>query len=741
VALAALIAGFAAAGPVRADESDLLAFEFTIEVQLGVGRSPLFGRMATDGDRHRIAIYWAEPGLYRDNPRFLRYTDFIFDREAMYYWTYGAPESGNLSLSAGSKRSLLPRDDAVGSILRSALAIVSETGSSVAPLNSPLEVGRFFRDSRPLPEYTYEVLPNKADVHGVTGAVSDAQIFNALPYGRTYSKETRSDGTLVWRARKALDGRPVVSVMVAPLAGLEVKARKGTFDPNTLGNWSLVPGPYRAYWRFRRAYDELETLENPVVPGCELDDRIASYLDAHEAPARVCRGLDRLRFKTTLLTGEADRVRRAAQAAVTGLYRDERVGKYSGLLELARMAGRIEEHYPEQAEQWLRPLVAQMAARAGSDAPACLDRLTKALAANKWFLYGRLVADEVRRQVPSEAERIDILAAWLEASRLARVRSSPDPNESSPSVKRYLAQLDAEPPRGAIDMNDLRGLLAEGLTRPFTEAGLADKDEVIDSVIESIRLIVGEGPFCGERAKLIESTERFAALYLGVHKVAEPIDTALATLVALSFCDTSAQQDHDGLSQQFREICASVRSQVNTMLSERGLTVLFSAEDVARVFDGYERIFGRYIDDPLWPAFKFRLTTNEEVRLANKMKLRLAQLGPTLDPIALKVEYGGVSVELKKKAGREISRVVANLMVETAFLRRPPYPGVSCHYRSGYGFTVAVKSFRYGQGDRPRKKFQAMKYFHMGHRLAEVVSRERDFARADRGAASETRLR
>jgi hypothetical protein len=98
------------------------------------------------------------------------------------------------------------------------------------------------------------------------------------------------------------------------------------------------------------------------------------------------------------------------------------------------------------------------------------------------------------------------------------------------------------------------------------------------------------------------------------------------------------------------------------------------------------------------------------------------------DEMALKVKYGGVSDELKEKTVYEISRAAQQILPRSSFLRRPSYPGVSCQYRGRYGFTAVIKGPLYIEGERPKEKFKAMKYFHMGHRLEDIVKREREFA-------------
>jgi hypothetical protein len=102
------------------------------------------------------------------------------------------------------------------------------------------------------------------------------------------------------------------------------------------------------------------------------------------------------------------------------------------------------------------------------------------------------------------------------------------------------------------------------------------------------------------------------------------------------------------------------------------------------------------------------------------------ELEALFDEMSLKVKYGGSSAELKQKTLYEVSCAAQQLLPETAFLRIPQYPGVSCQYRARYGFTAVIRGPLYEDGNGAKEKFKAMKYFHLGHRLEEIVKRERE---------------
>ncbi len=73
--------------------------------------------------------------------------------------------------------------------------------------------------------------------------------------------------------------------------------------------------------------------------------------------------------------------------------------------------------------------------------------------------------------------------------------------------------------------------------------------------------------------------------------------------------------------------------------------------------------------------------------------------------------------------------MVQPTLPQIAFLRTSPYPDVACQYHGGSGVITVMKAPLYREGDRPREKFKVMKYFHLGHRLEDIVERERELAR------------
>ena len=220
--------------------------------------------MASDGRRQRIAIYWIEPAMFREAPFFLRCCDLIFDRDIVHYWIHGMPQPGVFHLSRSPENSLLPVQKSPESILRSALAIVSQIRYSHDQADTALEVAAFFEGSRGRTEYTHEVLPREASPPpSSNGNVSDVQLLNTLPFGREYSKQTRADGSVVWRARKASNGPPIATVTIQRIGEPGRDGSRAAFDEQTLGQWTLIAEAYRTYWSFDRALAEVSVASEP----------------------------------------------------------------------------------------------------------------------------------------------------------------------------------------------------------------------------------------------------------------------------------------------------------------------------------------------------------------------------------------------------------------------------------------------------------------------------------------------
>lgn len=723
------MSGTCCAGVV--DTNDLHIFEFTCEFYVPTGWSRLDGLMLSQGSNMRIIIYWAEPFLFRESDTLLRYSDFLFTSEAVHYWIHGMAQPATLDWTEIHRGASLVQADSLESVVRCAICAASymrsrdNKNTGIHP-----EMSGFLQAGRGHAQYVWEPVRNDDENELPADASSLWKAMNPQLCGWKYQKEMLNDNVLIWRARRSSSNRSAITVRMEPVACTSETTRATAFVVDSLGRGMLIPVPYRAYWSFDSAYSGLLAFQDSISASCELHDRIALYMEAEgaDAPMPVYHALNHLRFRTALLTQDPKRVRCSAQAAVVDLCRDNGVNTYERLLEITGMSGHIERQYPQQAREWLQPLIKQTVKYTVPDVMRNIVELVRTIEANRWFICGRLLLEEIRNQGLENESAIDKMLYHLDTTCIAMSEEPPDPCEPYETVKRYTASLAGAPPMGTITMNDLRRMLLNGFPAERTRPSPGNA-EIVEGVLQSIRRTVGEGPFCGDRSRLMESLDRFWARYSVANDSIEETSSLLATLLGLSFCDISTQEDHDTLLSQFQECAAEVQSQISTMLSARGLHTLATMEDVEGIFHLYEELFRRYVNDPLWPAFKFPWTRIERAKLLAKMRLRLMRLETRLEDVSGKVSYGGANEELRKMVIHDISLAAQQILPEAAFLHLPPYPGVSCHYRGGRGFTIRIQRPLYKEHERTKETFRAMKYFHLGHRLQDIVEREREFTR------------
>lgn len=726
-----LLVGAITSGADTVNEQEQQSFEFISDVSTPLGLSRLMGLMTTDGIRCRIAIYWTEPRRVRHSTALLNACDLLFTEDAVHYWMPGMTQPGRLHACDIASESLLPSQNDLPSVVRSALAIACNVRCDRGPEATAWNLQDFLRQSRTRAEYRCEFIPADGDAIDLFGdTVTDAQILNALPLGRKYSKDVSDDGSLSWQLKKALTDRFVIGALVTRVDDTEDGVDACPFDVETLGQWKRVPEPCRAYWRFRSAVSELDAAAHPETEGHDLCERIESYLKTDQAPNHVQRAMEYLWVETVFIARDLDRIEQALRAMTAGLCQDDTLKPYHALLEMAEVSGRMESEYPEQFQAIWEPLVEQMVVQFGDGIVERLDRVIAAIQTNRRYSYGEILFETIRRQSWARSTTVEKLLAKYEATRLS-VRTEPfDLSTACAGVKRYLAQQEIGPPRGTLSMQDVRGVLERGLTLPEKDGDTDAKVALVGGVLELLHSIVGDGPFCGDPAKLTDSVRQFSQTYFVVCRNTEPIAPVLATFLALSFCDTSTADDHGRLCEQVREIGTQLETRLNASIADWNFSSLVTPEDTERIVQKYcVDQFRRYVDDPLCPTFKFPLTANETTRLVNQVSLGLGRLEPVYEEMSLKVKYGGVSEQLKEEALRPIANAVQGLLPAAAFLRRPAYPGIVYQYRGRHGFSAVIPGPFYEETDRPKDRFQAMKYFHLGHRLDDVVRAERDLAK------------
>lgn len=282
------------------------------------------------------------------------------------------------------------------------------------------------------------------------------------------------------------------------------------------------------------------------------------------------------------------------------------------------------------------------------------------------------------------------------------------------------------PRDGQLTLDDLRHVLDDGLVAYFRGQPDGKKKEFIENVLASIRVIAGEGPFQGDKARLSKSLNEFERLRRSTQVSPESMHALLTTFVALSFYDTSTQTDHEILISQLNQVSGTLGGEISQILARNKLFSLVNEQDVKKIFAGAFEDVRPYVDDPLWPMFKYPMTENEQTRLISRIRTRLKDVERNAQSMAQRPPDGVDSEPIRRRLTRDVVSIAKQIPYEVVSIRRPRYPGVSCGQSSAVGLHVAMKGPFYDSPENTRQIFQTMKYFYLGHRLEACVGGRAD---------------
>ena len=725
ISMVLVLAGFRpeVAAVADAPTSDAKAWEFAVRRCSRIYPPRSFkGLLASDpGGRIRITIYWLQPPLICEKTDNLAYSDMIFQKDAVSCWLHKEIDGKRLfkfDLGGTDEQFRLPRQDELIAILKSVfggLRAVRCDGSNSA---EPWEMARFFQSGRNRNQFEHRA-PSKADERTEQvqeGALDDSTIMNALPFGRVYRKKISTDNSYAWQIRKESANRDLVTLTIRPLSNSTRRDMRSAFDPNTLGTWSAVPEPYRRYWAFLRLHDELgDPPDDPSQAG-KLYVEVNSYLGEH-LPEDIRPVFGKLRFKIALMTGMPDAISHSAREYVAALCEHDERSITWKIVELGRVAASIRKRWSdEQTRDLVYPLLEGLIEPSIFANASFLQSMISDVKHQGWYWYDRLIIDILREKNCVATNVLDDCLMDLEMWRLSRHVTQADPNTLRPSMREFLTRLDGPPCEGRLTLEDLHHALGEGLVAGFRGQPDDKKREFIERVVASIRMIAGDGPFQADKDRLTESLIEFERVQCSERISYDSMHNLLTTFVALSFYDTSTQADHEELTSQLNTVCETLTGEICQILERHQLLSLVSREDIEKIFARPQKDIRRYVDDPLWPMFKYPLTENEQTRLINKIRNRLERVEHDAR-MAQRLSDGADSQLVRRRLMRDVVGITREIPYQAACIRQPRYPGVSCGTNGAVGLHVGMKGRFYDSPEKARVIFEKMKYFYLGHRI------------------------
>lgn len=684
------------------------------------------GLVMSDGSRQwRLAIYWIDPPISVEETDDLACSDMIYRDGVLHCWVQDSFTGRNrfqLGRADADARNQASAAHVVAPILQSIFAAVQSIRETPREGESPSEMARFFRESQPRDEYERQTVPAEGGPDAGTndsGLAADTWL-KTPPLGRVYRKRSVPNGSTVWRSARALTLDPVVTVTVQPLRVLEAQEQAVALDPHTLGQWTVVPEPYRQYWAFQDRYIALGRSPDAQTTARALHAEIEAYL-GRPLPADLELPLCKLRFRVALKMNCQEVLSRELGQYFRTLAGSTPVTLRERILELGQAAAQISRNEPEHRTRALvYPLLQEMVEAAVFAKAGFLEGLMSEMQMRRWFRYGQWVVEVLREEKGVESGVLDGYYQRLETGYLSEHVADADPNTLTASMREFLGYAHRAPPAGRLSLADLRLVLQEGLAGRFS-APANGKEQFVTQVLATIRRIAGDGLFRGDPAALRTSLTRFDRIYHPSQVSDSQMQTLLATFLCLSFYDTSTPADHEALLRQLDEVIRLLKQEIAGILAEQKLTAVVTRDEVNRLFDGLGEEVRLYTGDVLWPMFKYPMTENEQTRLVNKLKIGLGQLRQLAERSAAELDAGGNPRSARVRLGSQISGLANELPYRVVCLRRPRYAGVSCGYGGGVGLHVGMKGPFYEQADQAQGVFETMKCFYLGHRLAGFV--------------------
>jgi hypothetical protein len=308
--------------------------------------------LATDGRRCRIAFCWLDPAEEIEPMDALAFSDFLFDANRVWYWHHkDAKRTHTSPLEPHSPGQIahLPTDKDFEPILGSILTLIVQNRAPVASSEGRMEASQFFQGIREhgLLKHTTKPPVGDATTDALVSqwAKGDGAILDRLPFGRTYSKTTSQDGSVVWRMSKGTLAMERVRVTVRPMPLRNMPGWSQIGEPNTLGRWSAVPEAYRRYWSLRDQSISLRGKPN-VREAQQLCADISSVLRG-ALPDDVNSPLRELLFRTSLYTGSDEAIRSSARQYFSAYVHLAQEPVERVVIELGRIGVELRARWPE----------------------------------------------------------------------------------------------------------------------------------------------------------------------------------------------------------------------------------------------------------------------------------------------------------------------------------------------------------------------------------------------------------
>ncbi len=326
-------------------------------------------------------------------------------------------------------------------------------------------------------------------------------------------------------------------------------------------------------------------------------------------------------------------------------------------------------------------------------------------------LEGKFVPKEVLIEI---ADELDNIRLCRHIDETAEVVEYPE------TFGNLVRSLNNPPPTGMVAVGDLEHVILKAFETNVSKVSSDERRKQVDRTMSIIQLIGGNGPFRCDLPLLESSIHEWVAKSSGKTLSSKSFPEILATLITLSFYDYSSEDDHQLLLNQIRIVEERMVDDIMSILEKYEMGNLVSDEQFGRMLD---RVMGwsvDYIENPLWPMFKYPLSENEEERLYCTLRTFEIKLQSECKKRQIYLQAGINEDQVPKERIFMAIRGVIDRMLPSLFQQRlvSDYP-LGCMARGGEMNIIFQRSF-YSDEEAGKEFFNQMLYMFLGHRTDTV---------------------
>jgi hypothetical protein len=328
-----------------------------------------------------------------------------------------------------------------------------------------------------------------------------------------------------------------------------------------------------------------------------------------------------------------------------------------------------------------------------------------------------MTIDSVRKTRSIDERVLDQIIEPLEVARLSKHIEESDPSESTASMMDLMAQRGSPPIRGDLQWTQLEALVANGCADYLSDLSSEDREAFTKGILNYISKSVGQGPYQQEIPELQKGLSRLLST---TSKGRSDLPSLLGALLALSFYDTSTARDHSLLRHQIQSIWNETEAELRQSLRSKGWAEWDTDEAWNPISKPFMTRIAAYIDDPLWPMFKYPLSRNEMCRLRNSMRA-LAMMGfdGSIQRLSKHLGENNPNRRLTDRLQLEINRVLYRLPARVIDLRLRNHGPI--------GYWLINEKLLLRCHDRfmevpPQVQVASLFYLYLGHRTDDLTA-------------------